>query len=192
MLGNMVRRVTLGVTSGARWAFQGYEFEDDDTGSTISEGDDDEPTDVFQGIGIYARPATGDNSEAIMLHVGGEAEHPVLVGFRNEDARARYVAEFEDVAPGEIVIFHSAGTARVKITAAGEIEITATAGEKIKLKTKAGTSLPLATKADVLAVQAALNGHAHTYIPGPGPGVTQTTLNPSVPAPTGTTVVEGE
>lgn len=50
---------------------------------------------------------------------------------------------------------------------------------------------PLATKADVQAVRDALNGHAHTYIPGSSAAVL-TTGNPSVPAPSGTSKVTGE
>ncbi len=191
-MANMIRRVVTSATAGGRWGIEGYELDDIDTGVAFTEGVDDDPVDVFAGIHIYARPAAADKSEGILLHVGGEAEHPVLAALRNEDARLRYVAEFGDLSRGEVVVFNSAGTARVKVRTNGEIEITVAAGQKLLVKTKAGTALPVATKADVDAIQAALDGHSHLYIPGAGPGTVSTTGNPSVPAPDGTLAFDSE
>lgn len=54
-----------------------------------------------------------------------------------------------------------------------------------------GTPMPLATLADVQAIQSDLDGHSHTYIPGTGSPAT-TTLNPSVTAPSGTSVLKAK
>lgn len=53
-----------------------------------------------------------------------------------------------------------------------------------------GTPEALALKSDVQGVVDALDGHKHTYRPGTG-GATTTTLNPSVPGPTGTDRIKG-
>ena len=94
---NIVRRVTLVATQGGQWTTEGYELEDGIEGT--DDLNEQEATDVFQGLNIYARPATADNAEAIMLHVGAKSEHPVIAALRNEDARRRYVDEFGDLAP---------------------------------------------------------------------------------------------
>lgn len=151
-LANLARRVVFSATSGGRWAVQGYETEDG------IEGDDDDPVDLFPGIGIYAKPASGDNAEGVMLHVGGRADHPTIVATRNEDARRRYVAEFGDLSPGEFAIFNSAGTARVIITAGGEIQIEAKANEEILVRSPGGMTDQLVTKTDFL-------NHTHVTAP---------------------------
>jgi len=61
----------------------------------------------------------------------------------------------------------------------------------IEARSASGTAVPLATLADVQAIRDALNGHTHTYVPGGG-APTTTTVNPSVPAPTGTTKLKAE
>ncbi len=150
-LGNMVRRVIFGDTAGGLWGILGYETDDD------AEGDDAEPVETFQGIGIYARPATGDNAEGIMLHVGGQAEHPVLAAFRNEDARKRMVAKFGDIDPGEVAFFPSAGDVRVLLKTDGTIEIGGLATQQ------------LATKTDIEILRAWLAAHGHPLPPGSPP-----------------------
>ncbi len=181
----MIRRVVTSVTAGGQWGIEGYVLDDLDTSATITEGVDDDPIDVFGGVHIYARPAAGDRAEAVMLHVGGKADHPVLAALRNEDARARYVTEFEDLSAGEVVIFNSAGDARVKIKADGEIEITAAAGQKILLKMKAGATEPAVLKSEHV-------GHTH----GPGTfansGGSVTGISGGAAAITGSAVVELE
>ena len=65
--------------------------------------------------------------------------------------------------------------------------------EVIAYDSDSGAAVPLATKADVEAVQQALDGHAHTYKgDGSGAPAELTTVNPSVPAPSGTTVLKAE
>lgn len=77
------------------------------------------------------------------------------------------------------------------LATAGKIVIAVPDGTQVEIRTQSGTAQALATKADVQAVRDALDGHAHTYIPGPS-GTATTTLNPSVPSPTGTTVLKGQ
>ncbi len=169
----MVRRVIFGTdtkaTAGGLWAILGYETDDD------AEGDDAEPTETFQGIGIYARPATGDKAEAIMLHVGGQAEHPVLAAFRNEDARKRMVEKLGDIDPGEIAFFSSTGDVRVLLKVDGTIEIGALSTQQ------------LATKADIDALATWIAGHGHPHPPGSPP-----TTPPPVPSAAGTQILKGE
>lgn len=63
-------------------------------------------------------------------------------------------------------------------------------GSDIRLGS-ANANDPVALKSDVDAIQAALDGHEHTYVPGTGTPTT-TTSNPSVPAPVGAEKVTAE
>ena len=136
---NAIRKVAVAVVGGSDWGILGYEFTDPETGETTCEGEGDPGVPVFQGIGIFARPVS-DQAEAIMVHVGCEADHPILAAVRDEDGRRAYVAEFDEVAAGEVAIFNGQGTARVLIKADGSIEVTAGAGGTVDVKTKAGTA----------------------------------------------------
>ena len=150
-LRNVVRRVIFGDTKGGLWGILGYETEDD------AEGDDAEPVETFQGIGIYARPAEGDNAEGVMLHIGGQAEHPVLAAFRNEDARKRMIKLLGDIDPGEVAFFPSTGAVRVLLKQNGTIEIGGVATQQ------------LATKLDLELLRLWLAGHGHPLPPGSPP-----------------------
>ncbi len=177
---NMVRRVAFGAsaraTSGGLWSILGYETDDE------SEGDDDEPVETFQGICIYARPATSDKAEALMFSVGAHSDHPTLGAFRNEDARKRMIAKFGDIDPGEAALFPSAGDVRILLKADGTIEIGAEATEA------------LATKADVQRIRDELNAHTHTTtaVTGGGGAVDVISVGPAVTSPDGTTILKGE
>ena len=167
-LGNIVRRVIFGDTAGGLWGILGYETEDD------AEGEDAEPIETFQGIGIYARPAAGDKAEGVMLHVGAQAEHPVLAAFRNEDARKRMVEKFGDIDPGEVAFFPSAGDVRVLLKIDGTIEIGALATQ------------PIATKADLESLRLWVATHGHPHPPGSPPNP------PLAPVPPYSTILKGE
>ncbi len=185
-LANMVRRVTLGSSQGGSWGFQGYAIPDLRGGSsTTTEGDGYDETEIFPGIGIYARPGSDDDAEALLLQVGGEANHPVIAAVRNEAARARYVEEFGDVEPGEIAVFNSGGTSRILITAAGNVEITVPAGKEILLSAGGATD-KLVTRTEFLkhGHATAATGPVSSPIVAPAPSV-----DPAFP---GTSVVKGE
>jgi phage gp45-like len=145
-LSNVVRRIVFGTgssaTAGGRWAVLGYETADD------TEGQDAPPVEVFAGLSIYARPATTDAAEGILLHVGAQAEHPAIAALRNEDARRRYVEEFGDLQPGEVAIFNSAGATRIHIAADGEILIEAESGQEIKVRSPGGAVDSLVQKSE--------------------------------------------
>lgn len=136
---NAIRRVAIDSSGGSDWGFRGYEFEDPDTGATVCEGEGDPGVPVFQGIGIYARPS-GEGAEAIMLHVGTEADHPLLASVRDEDGRRAYVSEHGEIAAGEVAIYNGDGRGRVLVRADGSIEITSEIG--IAIKSKAGIAEP--------------------------------------------------
>ena len=159
---NMVRRVVLGTTAGGLWQALGYQTTDFDEGEVVTEGEDDELVDVFQGTHIYARPAAGNNSEAILIHVGGEAEHPTIAATRDEDARLAYVDAYGDIAEGEVVIYNSTGDSRVLITVDGDIEITSI-GEVV-VRSPGGTTEPVVLKSEFDEfISDIFNSHDHGY-----------------------------
>lgn len=164
----MIRRVIFGESSGGLWGILGYETDDD------AEGVDSEPVETFPGLNIYARPGEGDKAEGVMLHIGGQTDHPVLAAFRNEDARRRYVAEFGDIEKGEIVIFPTGGTIRVICKIDGTIEI---GGQNVQ---------QLATKADLESLRLWAAAHGHPHPPGSPPNP------PLAPVPPYTQILKGE
>lgn len=130
---NAIRKVSITANAGSDWNIEGYEYVDPETGETICEGDGDDPIPVFQGIGFYARPV-GENAEAIMLHVGNQADNPVLAAVRDEDGRIAYVDAFGDHVGGESAVFNGQGTARLKVKADGTIEAGSTGTHEVTIK----------------------------------------------------------
>ncbi len=171
MLENMIRRVVPDDTAGGLWSIFGYETDDD------IEGDGGEPIDVFQGIGIYARPAAADRSEAVMVLVGGEAQHDALVALRNEDARRRFVEVFGDIDPGEVAIFPSRGDCRIILKEDGTIEI---GGLNVAA---------LAFLSDAQLLQTYIQAHTHP-VKGAVAGPTETPITP--PGLQGTLKLKGQ
>ena len=159
---NMIRKVVIGTTNGGLWQVLGYQTTDFDEGEVVTEGEDDELVDVFQGTHIYARPAAGDDSEAIMIHVGGEAEHPAVIATRDEDARRAYVDDYGDIAEGEVVIFNSSGDSRILISVDGDIEITSL--NEVVIRNPGGTTEPLVLKSELDEfISDIFNSHDHGY-----------------------------
>lgn len=184
-MANAIRKVVISSSEGSDWGMLGYEFENLEDGTTTCEGEGDDPIPVFQGIGIYARPL-GTNAEGIMLHVGCQADHPILTAVRDEDGRRAYVEEFGEIAQGEIAIFNGAGTARVLVKKDGAIEINPAAGKKISMREKGGTADALVKRGEFLA-----HGHptAPTGIVSPPSAVA---AGPDVGQFPGTTTTEAE
>jgi hypothetical protein len=163
-LANLARRVVFGATSGGQWTIRGYETDDD------IEGSDDDPADVFGGIGIYAKPASEDDAEGVLINIGGKADHPTIAAVRNEDARKRYVDEFGDISAGEIAIFNSSGKSRVIIEAGGDIVLEAESGKEIFVRSPGGSTDQLVTKTDF---------QNHTHLTAPvGPATPPTAIVP--------------
>ena len=182
---NAIRKVVISTSIGSDWGILGYEFENPETGTTTCEGEDDEPIPVFQGIGIYARPV-GSNAEAVMLHVGNQADHPILTAIRDEDGRKAYVEEFGEISGGEIAIFNGAGNARVLVKADGAIEINPAAGKKIAMRSDGGTADALVKRGEFL-----LHGHTTAGTGTPSAPVTVAPLPDTGQFP-GTTTTEAE
>lgn len=153
---NMVRRVLITAIDAGRAAIEGYLQGDD----SYEGANDVEGIDSFQGMYVYAKPGAGDDAEGVMLHVGGHAEHRVLVAQRNEEARQRYVEEHGDIAAGEWAVFESGGAARVLLKADKSIELTPGAGQNVVVKRKGGVATAVATVADVQAIVDAITNSA--------------------------------
>jgi hypothetical protein len=109
IVGALIRRMQLVASSAVQWSLQGFLDED---GSVEAE-----EAEVFPGVGVFARPKSGDNAEAIVLKVGGASGHAVIVATRNQDGIKRIGSLGED----ETIIFTS--TTAVKITASGQVLI---------------------------------------------------------------------
>ncbi len=177
-MANAIRKVAISSSEGSDWGMLGYEFENLEDGSTTCEGEGDDPIPVFQGIGIFARPL-GTNAEGMMLHVGCQADHPILVAVRDEDARRAYVEAFGEVAKGELAIFNGQGTARLLIKADGTIDVNAPGGSPVSLAKVAELALLQSTIAAVVPL-------------GGDTGSAIITAVAALASPTGTTVLKGE
>jgi hypothetical protein len=147
---DMVRRVTVKLT-GALWNLFGYEDPDGN-----QEPFDD--VEVFGNVGFSSRPRGGGNAEVILLHVGGQSDHPVVVATRDRSIEI-------EIEEDETIIFNSTG-ACVRVTAAGDVLI----GDK-------DATHPVA-RGDVM--EAKLNAliaefQAHGHVGGSGSPVTTVT-----------------
>lgn len=69
-----------------------------------------------QNFGVSSHPP--DGSQAIVIHMGGNRDHPVIIAA--DDPRCRH----NDIAPGEVVVYNAFGD-HVLIKKNGEIEIVA-------------------------------------------------------------------
>lgn len=195
-LGNVVRRVVVSATAGGAWKVAGYLVPDLRGGSNSTiEGDDDDPSEVFSGLGVFARPAAGDRTEAIVVNVGAKADHGVIAALRNEDARKRYVKTFGELAPGEVAIANSSGKSQTVIRADGNIEIEADPGKEVSVRSVGGEALAIPTMADFIALVDWCALHVHAD-PATGwtssPVIAGTAKADGPPAADGTTVLKAE
>ena len=153
----MVRRVRVRFTEGTLWQFSGIPKE------TIK-------SEIFTGIGVYARPAGDANAEAILVQIGGPKSFAV-VALRDEPTRQLIAG---DVQPGETMIYTDKACVYIKDD--GTIEI----------RTKDGTAKRIATTDDVDQIAEWLEarplGGSGATVPGPG----------VVPRAAGTAVLRAE
>lgn len=136
-LAGLVRRVSITVTSGAFWQGVGHLLLDGDK-ETL-------PFEVFSGIGFYARPPAGANTDAILAFPGGP-ENPVAVAMRDEATAKKMAGGLQQ---DETAAFNT--QAGLYITAAGKVEARAFGG----------TAVALATKADIDSLRTWIAGHVH-------------------------------
>jgi hypothetical protein len=164
-LANAIRRVVVSTIAGGQSNLEGYDF-----GNGTVEGQDDPPVDVFGGMYVYAKPAAADNAEALLLHVGAEAEHPTVAATRNEDARKRFVEEHGDIDPGEVAIFNSTGKAHFVITAGGDIIAEVPGGSSFFVREKGGAPQAVALADHKHELPLLVEGTPNTYHATTGSG----------------------
>lgn len=162
---SVVRRMRITASSGALWS--------------VDTSDEEDTAENFENAGFASRPAADDNAEAIVLKVGGESGHPVIVATRNRDS-FKILEAGEGIEAGETAIYTS--SSMVKIRADGTIELGSIGGSR----------QALATKADIDALKTWAATHTHLYAPGPGSPVATATGLPVPPTAVGTTKVEAE
>ncbi len=165
----MIRRMVVTVTSGPFWQAVGLLLLDGATKETL-------PTEVFPGIGFFARPAPGANAEAIVVHAGGRS-NPAIVATRDEATRKKMASIGQD----ETAAFNT--KCGVYWKKDGTIEA----------RSAAGTAVKLPTMADYEALRAAFNAHVHATA-GTGAPSTPTPVPSVIPVatPTGTVVLKAE
>jgi phage gp45-like len=115
LLKNLIRRMSLGATSGGLWQLLGYETE---AGSGVP---------FFGTLGIFARPRRG-RGEAVAVKVGGAHGHEVIVATRDESVRI----ELEE---DETAVFTS--TLVIRLSKDGDITASTRGGVAVPLATKA-------------------------------------------------------
>jgi phage gp45-like len=79
---------------------------------------------VFSGVGFYSRPKAGSKPEVIVVNVGGEDGHPVVVATRDLSIQV-------SLAEDETAIFNS--SAVVKVAANGDVLVRAKSGGSVSV-----------------------------------------------------------
>jgi hypothetical protein len=108
-LAGQIRKVAVDTTSRMKWKVLGYLLSESERESF--------ETEVFPGIGFYARPSSSGKPESIVLFVGG-AGNPAMVASRDEKTRKAMAGE---LAADETAMFNS--QAIITIRADGTILI---------------------------------------------------------------------
>lgn len=168
----MIRKMIVLFTPKGIWELQGFRALKERVRS-----------EVFQGVGIWARPPADAKIEAIVVSVG-DSDNPVVIALRDERTRA---AVANALADDETLLHNS--LAGIHLKADGTVHVRAHGG--------AAERLP--TWADFQALRDWLVSHGHTGvttgigISGP-PNVSPAATPPGapVPTPTGTTVLKGQ
>ena len=165
----IVRRLAVGVTSASNfWQLVGFD-------GAYGESETLDEVEAFQGVGFVARPKPGSSAEAVVVCVGGESGHPVIVATRDKATEIQVEAD-------ETAIYNSTG-AVVRITKDGDIVVRCKAGRTVSIDDGSG-AVPLATKADVDALRTTFNLHTHA---SHGAVTTE-----QAAAPAGTSVLRGK
>jgi phage gp45-like len=172
-LQSMVRRAVVSTTRDVLWRVLGFEDEDGN-----QEFDDAE---VFDNVGVHARPASSGRPEVIRLNVGGNENNPVIIASRDRRTLAAVLQALKSsdvLGEDETLVYNSQACVHL-------------VGGEVHAKTPGGTAVALATKADVQAIVDVLTGW--TVVPNDGGGALQTAaISQLAGVPAGTTVLKGE
>lgn len=111
-LRNLARRVVVSLTeaAGGAWQALGYKL----PGDAEDAREKFNNVEMFGGVGVHARPAASGRVEAVIIHIGADEEHPVIVATRDRAMQVELEAD-------ETAIFNSKTVIRVK--ADGTVEI---------------------------------------------------------------------
>ena len=105
VLRGVVRRLVADATEGLTWRLLGYLDAIDGKRETFD-------VENFQQVGFGSRPP--GQAEVVIVNVGGEAEHPIIVATRDRSTQVALAADETAIWNSKVV---------VKITAAGVVEI---------------------------------------------------------------------
>lgn len=93
-----IRRMTIKLATKALWQLVGF---------SMDGADEVVNSEVFAGIGFYARPKQGNKLEAIVLMVGADASTPVIVATRDEATRAAVEQAIGGFAPDTSALYNT-------------------------------------------------------------------------------------
>ncbi len=109
---NLIRRYVVKATDAVSWLLEGFR---DEAGNV-----DSERAEVFSGIGIAARPPANGAPEAVVVNIGGQANHSVIVATRDYQTE-KAVVSVATLEPGDTLVFNQIRILR--LTAAGDVLI---------------------------------------------------------------------
>lgn len=168
----MIRKLVVLFTGKGTWELQGFRALQERVRA-----------EVFQGLGLWARPPANAQVTAVVVSVG-DSDNPVVIALRDERTRQ---AVANALADDETLLHNS--LAGVHLQADGTVHVRA----------HGGVAERLPTWSDFQALLDWIADHGHTGvttgagISGP-PNVSPIAVPPGapVPTPTGTTVLRGQ
>lgn len=90
----------------------------------ILDGETRDDVELFGQYGFTSNPP--DDSEAVILCVGGRRDHPLAIGVENRQYRIK------NLGRGEVAVYNDTG-ATIVFKANGDIEVTPKSGQKLRL-----------------------------------------------------------
>lgn len=170
----MIRKMIVLFTEGGRWELEGFRALKERVRA-----------EVFQGVGIWARPPANAKITAVVVSVG-DSDNPVVIAIRDERTRQAVAAA---IADNETLLYNT--LARVHVKADGTIHVRAHNGTAERLPTWADFNALLAWVKDQFDP---ITGHKHSAlnVPPTALGTTSAGYVGSPPAPTGTTVLKAQ
>lgn len=169
----MLRRFAITLTTTGFWQGVGMLLIDQATRET-------EKAEVFAGIGIYARPPVGTNSEGIVAYLGADAQNPVFIAVRDEETR-RFVMDRAKPKADETFLFNTQAYLALHKDGSIIVRFPGSNGE-----VRLATSHDLNSLAIYVRDQFAVNGgpgHVHATPSGPTTSVTPINTGQGSPGP---------